>query len=67
MRYAVRKRNDRWVVSSGTQCGLEFDEFREALAVAWAALVVLQQAHGDEREAGLSPLNEKNLSSYPPR
>lgn len=50
MRYAVRKREHRWVVSSGTQCGLEFDELREALAVVQAALAILQQACRGQQE-----------------
>ena len=45
MRFALRKRHQRWVVCVGCTVLLEFDDFAEAFAVAWNAASVLDRAH----------------------
>lgn len=41
MRFALRKREQKWVVCSGCTLLMEFEDFNEAFAVAWNVAYVL--------------------------
>jgi len=42
MRYALRKRDQRWIICIDHSVALELDDFNEAFEIAWNAALVLR-------------------------
>jgi hypothetical protein len=62
MRYALRKRDQKWLVSSGQTRAVEFDEFDEAFAVAWNAARLLRET-GVRQQETETPAKAEDLTT----